>query len=219
MLFLFTQSPVFFHSYYILLQRNIFQINLLAFFLPETLQGTHCVIDYFMFKSRSFWIISAIFIFGILIILNYNESSVNIFPSYQTSSMDNLHLKHREGNTVKWELSSEKALLPTGNKEVYLKSLSLKINRSPEIYLSSENGIYEIEEGNVTLNKSVELNIKDTKFTTDTLKWNSKDELITTEDQIRFSGNNFLITGTGLAAKVKQQQVRIIKDVKAIYYR
>ncbi|MBI4682202.1 MAG: LPS export ABC transporter periplasmic protein LptC [Nitrospirae bacterium] len=172
-----------------------------------------------MIKSRSFWIISAIFIFGILIILNYNESSVNIFPSYQTSSMDNLHLKHREGNTVKWELTSEKALLPTGNKEVYLTSLSLKINRSPEIYLSSESGIYEIEKGNVTLNKSVELNIKDTKFTTDTLKWNSKDELITTEDQIKFSGNSFLITGTGLDAKVKQQQVRIMKDVKAIFYR
>lgn len=163
--------------------------------------------------------LSVILIIGILIILNYKESSVNVFPSYQTSSMENLHLKHREGNKVQWELTSEKAILPAGNKEVFLKFLVLKINRTPAIYLTSANGLYEIENGNVTLSNSVKLNMEDTTFSTETLRWNSKENLITTDDEIKINGSNFLIKGMGLTAKTDQQQVRILKDVEAIFYR
>lgn len=187
--------------------------------MPVTLHGTHRVIDYRMIKSRLFWVISAIFVFVILIIFNYTENSVKMFPSLQTSSMKNLYLKHKEGDKVKWELSSDKAVLPLGNKEVFLESLVVKINQTPEIYLTSGSGIYEIEQGNVMLNKPVELKIREAKFATDSLRWNSKEELITTDDDIKLSGNSFLITGTGLSAKVPEQQVRIIKDVKAIFYR
>jgi len=133
--------------------------------------------------------------------------------------MNHLYLKHREGDNVRWELTSDKAILPPGNKEVFLTSLALKINQSPEIYLTSGSGVYDIEQENVLLNQSVELTIKDATFTTDTLNWNSKDDLITTEDVIKFTGSSFLITGTGLAGKAKEQKVRILKDVKAIFYR
>lgn len=133
--------------------------------------------------------------------------------------MENLHLKHREGNKVEWELTAEKAILPAGNKEVFLKFLALKINQTPEIYLTSANGLYEIENGNVTLSNSVEVNMKDTTFATDTLKWYSKDNLITSDDEIKVSGGNFLIKGMGLTAKTDQQKVRILKDVEAIFYR
>ena len=133
--------------------------------------------------------------------------------------MKDFHLTHREGSKVKWELSADKAILPIGNKEVFLESLSLKINRTPEIFLTSGSGIYEIDKGDITLNKTVELNIKETTFTTDTMKYNSKDEIITTDDEIKFNGNNFLIEGTGLVAKTKQQNIRITKNVKAIFYR
>ncbi|MEW6600185.1 MAG: LPS export ABC transporter periplasmic protein LptC [Nitrospirota bacterium] len=133
--------------------------------------------------------------------------------------MENLYLKHKEGDTIKWELSSDKAVLPLGNKEVFLESLVLKINQTPEIYLTSGSGIYELEQGNISLNKPVELKIRDAVFATDSLKWNSKEELITSNDRIQLSGGSFLITGTGLSAKVQEQQVRITKDVKAIFYR
>jgi LPS export ABC transporter protein LptC len=133
--------------------------------------------------------------------------------------MDSLHLKHREKNNVKWELTSEKAILPVEKKEIHLQSLSLKINQSPAIYLTSGSGIYEIERGDVTLHNAVELKVKDSMFLTDTIKWHSRDEAIRTDDDVKFTGGNFLITGSGLAAKVKQQKVRILKDVKATFYR
>jgi LPS export ABC transporter protein LptC len=172
-----------------------------------------------MIKSRFFWIISATFVIAILIILNYNSRSITMSPSYRTSSMSSLHLKHREENRVKWELSSDRAILPMENKEIFLESLTLKINQDPEIYLTSGKGMYDVDKGNVTLNETVKLSIKDSTFTTDSLNFDSKEELITTEDDIKLTGGSFLINGTGLSAQVKQEQVRIIKDVKAVFYR
>ncbi len=172
-----------------------------------------------MIKGKFIWILSAILVIIILAILSYNENAVRISPSFQTSSMENMYLKHKEGGHVKWELSSNRAILPEGKKSVHLDTIALKINHVPEIHLTSGSGIYDIENENVILNKSVELNMKDAKFTTETLHWNSKAELINTDDDVKFIGSNFLITGSGLTAKVEKEKVRIIKDVKAIYYR
>ncbi len=133
--------------------------------------------------------------------------------------MHNLHLTHKEGSSIKWELSADKAILPTGNKKVLLESLALKVNRTPAVYLTGGSGIYEIEDGKVTLDDRVEVTMEDAKFAADSVDYDTEAELITTNDEIIFSGSNFLIRGTGLAAQVKQQQVRVIKNVKATFYR
>ncbi len=172
-----------------------------------------------MTKGRFFWTISALLIIGILIILGYSDRDVEISPSYQTSSMKNLHLTHKEDKKVNWELTAQNAIFPMGKKEVLLESIGLKIKQSPEILLTSGSGVYEVDKQNVTLNKPVEILIKDTVFSTNTLKWNSKDELISTKDDVKFRGNNFLVEGTGLTAKVNKQKVTIQNNVKAIYYR
>jgi len=177
------------------------------------------MIDYVMIKGRFFLVLSAVLVAGILIILGYNDRNIKIRPSYQTSSMKNLHLTHKEEKKVQWELLAENAMFPVGGKEIILETIDLKINHSPEIYLTSDSGIYEVDKGNVMLSKPVEVTMKDAKFTTDSLNWNSSDELISTQDAVTFTGTNFLIEGIGLSAKVEQQKVRIEKNVKAIFYR
>lgn len=190
-----------------------------AFFLPESLQGIPCMINYFMLKRNYFGILIVFLAISTFILISYyKEQGLIIQPTYQTSSMQGLHLTHRENDDIKWELSANEAIFPMGEKEISLKSIGLKINQSPEIYLTSATGIYETEKGNIILNKSVEMNIKDTKFTTNTLKWDSASELLTTEDNVKFSGKNFLIEGTGLAATIKNQKIQILKNVKATFY-
>jgi LPS export ABC transporter protein LptC len=170
-------------------------------------------------KNRLFLGLSATLIIGFLLIVNYKGSSIKLRPSLKTSSMEHMLLTHKQDNEVKWELYARKAIFPPGNKKIFLKSLGLKVKRSPEIYLTSQKGVYEVEKGNITLDNTVELNIRDTKLATNSLEWNSKNELITTKDDVKFSGKNFLIEGAGLIAKTKKQQVRIVKNVKAIFYR
>jgi LPS export ABC transporter protein LptC len=177
------------------------------------------MIDYAeMKKNRLFWITSSLLAIGILGVLNYGENDVNIHPSYQTSSMNNPHLTRKDENKISWELFADKATLPEGKKKIHLESMSLRINKSPAIYLTSGTGTYEIESENVTLNEPVELNMEDKKFQTRTLTWNSNNDFITTDTPVKFTGKNFLIEGDGLNAHIKQQKVKITKNVKAIFY-
>jgi LPS export ABC transporter protein LptC len=172
-----------------------------------------------MFKKNYVVVLSVLLAIIIFFILSYyKHEGIKLQASFQTSSMKNLHLTHRDDNQVTWELSAKEAVFPVGAKEILLKSLGVRINRTPEIYLAGESGVYEFENGEVVIDKSVELTVKDVKFTSDTLKWDSTKELITTEDDVRFSGNNFLVEGTGLAASIKQQKVRILKNVKATFH-
>ncbi len=132
--------------------------------------------------------------------------------------MYDLQMTHKEHDKVEWELSASKALFPMDKKEIQLKSIDLTINYSPKIYITSVNGTYEVEKGNITLDETVEFNTEDTKFTTDTLRWNSKNELVTTQDPVKFSGKSFFIEGNGLTANINLQQIRILKNVKAVFY-
>lgn len=172
-----------------------------------------------MIKTRLPLILSVLLVIGTLVLLNFDGKNVIISPSYQTSSMKDLFLTHKENGVIKWELSAEKALMPVGNKEIYLNNLKLKINQQTNIFLTSGSGIYEVEEENITLNKPVELIMRDAIFKTNTIKWNSADEFITTDDAVQFIGNKFRIVGKGLTAQLGIEQVRIINDVKAIFYR
>jgi LPS export ABC transporter protein LptC len=172
-----------------------------------------------MIKTRLPLILSILLVIGALVILNFDGRNVKISPSYQTSSMKDLFLTHKEKGVIKWELSADTALMPIGKKEIYLNDLKLKINRQTDIFLTSGSGIYEVEEENIILNKPVELKMKDTTFQTTTIKWNSADEFITTDDAVQFVGNKFRIVGKGLTAQLDKEQVRIMNDVKAIFYR
>jgi LPS export ABC transporter protein LptC len=171
-----------------------------------------------MIKSRLFWILSIILAISTLFILSYREQNVSINPSFKESSMKYLHLINKSGNDIRWELSATEATIPEDKKKIFLQSPSLRINNSPEIHLTSGNGIYEVEKDNVTLSRPVEINIKDAIFETDTLTWNSKDELISTDDPVQIKGNNYIINGTGLTAHVTQHKVRILNNVKAVFY-
>lgn len=171
-----------------------------------------------MIKSRLPLVFACLLVLGILITLNYSGNRLEIKPSYRMSSMHQIHMVNKKGNSVKWELLAEKAVFPKGNREILLESLRLKIKLNPEISLTSESGIYMVENSNLILNNPVELNMRDTKFRTAGMYWNSREETLTADSDVEFLGENFRITGKGLTAKTKEQKVRILKDVKAIFY-
>ena len=172
-----------------------------------------------MLKKTSIVVLSVVLaVITFFILSYYKEQDLKVQPSFQTSSMQNVHLIHREDNQVKWELSAREAIFPVDAKEILLTAPGIRINRTPEIFLTSGNGVYEVEKGEVVLGESVELRIKDTTFTADTLKWDNGKELLTTKDDVRFSGKNFLVEGTGLSALIKNEKVQILKNVKATFY-
>ncbi len=172
-----------------------------------------------MFKTRLPFILLSFLVIGALVIASFSGKSVEINPSYRTSSMHDLFLTHKEDGAIRWELSAEKALIPIDQENIFLNDLTLRINRQPNIFLTSGSGTYQVEDGDITLNKPVELTMENSTFSTNTIKWNRADEFISTDDDVQFTGRKFKITGIGLSAQLGNEQVRIMNDVKAVFYR
>ncbi len=169
-------------------------------------------------RSKFFVVLLTILAVGILIVLSYKENGIKTYPSYKTSSMRGFHLTHKDGNKIKWELISENATFPEGNREVILKDLTMKIHEY-KIALTGGSGTYNIQDKNLIINRPIKIDIDGNKLTTDSLMWNGDKELISTNDAIKFEGKNFLIEGIGLIAKTENQQIRILENVKGIFYR
>jgi LPS export ABC transporter protein LptC len=170
-------------------------------------------------KNRLIVAFLTVLAIGTLFFLSYKENGIKTYPSYKTSSMRGFRLTQKEGDTIRWELVSKRATFPEGNKEVILENLTMKIHNKYDITLKGGSGVYKVKDKNLTINKPIEIDIAGDKLTTDSLIWHGKKELITTKDMIQFKGNNFLIEGLGLTAQVKNQQIKILEDVKGTFYR
>ena len=156
---------------------------------------------------------------GILIILSYSENGVKTHTSYRKSSIKGFHLARKDGESIKWELTAERAVFPEGNKEILLKDLTVKIHHKPEVILTGGEGNYNIEGKELIISNPVDVVIDSSRLTTTSLTWHGEEEMITTYDSVRLTGKNFLMEGKGLTIKVRDQQVKILNDVKGIFYR
>ncbi|UCH81358.1 MAG: LPS export ABC transporter periplasmic protein LptC [Nitrospiraceae bacterium] len=172
-----------------------------------------------MMRTRLPFILLFFLVIGTFAIVNFSGKSVNISPSYRTSLMKDLFLIHKEDGNIKWELSADRALIPIEQEKIYLNDLKLKINRQPNIFMTSGSGTYEVENGDITLNTPVKITMEDATFKTNTVTWNKSDDFIFTDDDVQFSGRKFNITGIGLTAQLGKEQVRIMNNVKAVFYR
>ncbi len=170
-------------------------------------------------KSKIFLVLLTALAVGVLIVFGYRGNGVKTYPSYKTSSISGFRLTHKESNKIKWELLAEKTTFPEGEKEIFLENLIMTVNQERKFIVKGGSGVYNIKEKKLMIRKPVEIDIEGATLTTDSLVWNGEKGIVTTEDNIRFQGENFTIEGSGLSVKVKNQQIRILKDVKGIFYR
>jgi LPS export ABC transporter protein LptC len=168
--------------------------------------------------KRIIFSLFAIVILVVLILTGYREDEVRISPSYKSSSMHGLYLTHKAGNEVKWELKAEDAIFPEGATEITIKSLELQIYDDHRIRLFAGTGTYNIDTKTLTINRPVRINIRDATLLTDRLTWDGQRGLIKTDEEITFSGRNFHIQGRGLEAEIRQERIRILNNVKGIFY-
>jgi LPS export ABC transporter protein LptC len=169
-------------------------------------------------KNKFFLAVLTALAIGTLVVLSYRENGVKTSPSYKTSSMREFRLTHKESDEIKWELMAENATFPEGEKEVFLNDLTMRILHDRKVVLKGGSGIYDIKDKTLIINKPIEIDIEGAKLTTDSLLWNGQKRILSTDKRVKFQDKNFLIEGTGLTAMVNDQQIRILRDVKGIFY-
>ncbi|MBI4843811.1 MAG: LPS export ABC transporter periplasmic protein LptC [Nitrospirae bacterium] len=170
-------------------------------------------------KGKFFLVLSISTALIILIIIGYKEDGINLTPSYHTSSMRGLHLNHKKGGQLAWELFAENATFPEDKKEIFIDSIELKILNEPQVYISGGKSIYDLKSKDLYVTEKIEIKLKNGVLKTDSLRWISSEKTIATDKDIEFTSDSFTIKGTGLTAKVNEDKIRILRNVKGTFYR
>ncbi|TNF56003.1 LPS export ABC transporter periplasmic protein LptC [bacterium] len=169
-------------------------------------------------RGKFFLVLLTLLAIITVVVLSYRENGVKTSPSYKTSSMRDFRLTHTENNEVRWELMAEEATFPEGEQKVLLDTLTMKVHHDRELALRGKSGVYDIKGKTLVINKPIEIDIEGAKLTTGSLVWNGRKGILTSREPIRLEEENFTIEGTGLSADVKSQRIRILKNVKGIFY-
>jgi LPS export ABC transporter protein LptC len=122
-------------------------------------------------------------------------------------------LQKREGE-VKWELKAKRAVF-FNNDVVNLSDLKITFPEK-DLVLTSERGMYDIENRNLTIEGNIKASTDDYDILATTLFWDSSEEKIFSEERVRVVGRNFVVDGDGLTATT--DKARLNNNVKAVFY-
>jgi len=164
-------------------------------------------------------VLSIVLALVFFLILSYRENGVKPRSSYKTSAIKGFHLARKAGDKIKWELTAESADFQEGNNEIFLSDITVKIYQDKEIILTGGKGNYSVQEKLLEIGMPVEITMDGSVLTTNSLTWHGEDEVMTTQDHVRLKGKKFLMQGKGLTLKVSDRQVKVLKNVQAIFYR
>lgn len=113
-----------------------------------------------------------------------------------------------------WDLSGESADIFT--EVVKLKTVVGNLyGEQEDIKLTADAGDFNKTDGKVHLEKNVVITTTTgTRLTTDSLDWDRKNQLVTTNDKVNIERENMVTTGTGAVGQMALKQVSLQKDVK-----
>ena len=80
--------------------------------------------------------------------------------------------------------------------------------------LTAKTGLVRQKQQSFSVWGNVVVQNDTSRLETESLRWDSRQNLITTNDFVKFQRNNDVITGYGMEADNKLQNVRILRDVK-----
>lgn len=154
---------------------------------------------------------------GLFSLLTPQENSKMIIAK-GPSKIEDIYVKHKEGETIKWELTSDVAYLEEKRNQVDLEGITMDIKEGDGIEVSGRTGTIYEKDKTIVLKDSVVIEMKDYTMYTDSLTYNGKNKSITTLDNVRLEGKNLLITGRGLYGDVRRERVKVKNNVVATVY-
>jgi len=154
-----------------------------------------------------------IFIFIILTLLNTPVLGANPLEESDQQINEFSLTGFGEKGKKNWDLSGKSADIFT--EIVKLKSVIGNLyGKEEDIRLTADAGDFNKTDGKVHLEKNVVITTSTgTKLTTDSLDWDRKGQLVTTEDKVNIQRDNMVTTGTGAVGQMALKQVSLKKDV------
>lgn len=114
-----------------------------------------------------------------------------------------------------WEVNGDKANI--SDDQIHVTKVDANFYGKENANLKSDTGTINKTSGQVHLQDNVVITAdRGTKMTTDTLDWDRNKDLVTTQDPIKITDQQGVLTGVGLTAHPNLKQAAIGRDVKAV---
>jgi LPS export ABC transporter protein LptC len=157
----------------------------------------------------------AFVLFGLLGFLSNQEKDMKAKLTLGDDSyMDKVHITHKKDGATKWILDARKAVFIT-SKDVKLADLKITFPEK-ELVLTSNNGLYDIDSRNLTIEENINASTKDYDIIATKLFWDSSKNEIMSDERVQIVGRKFHVEGDNLNAT--NDKATLNKNVKAVFY-
>ncbi len=168
-------------------------------------------------KKKLSFVFPLLFLLALLLFFGNNREVEKNLLLRGNSFIEGLRIVHkRDGNNV-WILNAKRADIIESEDKAKLNDIVMTIeNKGMTIYAGS--GLYDMSTRNLTLDGKITADAKDYAIVCDSAEWNNSTGEVKTTGNVRFESKKFNVEGSGMEANT-DQKVRILKNVKATFYR
>ena len=148
----------------------------------------------------------------VLVVMVMGVTSVALAQeSDQTFQGFNLQGYDESGNKT-WDVTGDTADIEGG--EVKISNVDANTFGEQKVNVTAKTGIVHQESGDMHLEKDVVITSeRGTQLLTDSLDWNRNDDLVTTDDDVVITDNEFTASGKGMQAEPGLKTAQIQEDV------
>lgn len=167
-------------------------------------------------KRKFLFLLFLIFSFAVFLIIRENREPEKDFRLKGDSFIEGLKIVQKKNGNDVWILNAKRADITEKDNMAALTDIDIII-KEKDIKIRAANGLYYMTEKKFTLNGNIIADTKDYTILTNAAEWTSNGE-IKTKGDVKIESKRFTIQGEGMEAS-SGQKVKILKNVKAIFYR
>ena len=133
------------------------------------------------------------------------------------SYIEGLRLVHRQNGSKDWTLTARRADFTDKGDKAYLSGIEMDIE-SKGIKVYADKGLYDMNARDLSVDGKVIAKGDSYSITSDGARFDSASGMLKADGGVRIEAKRFSVQGTGMEADNTAQTVRILKDVKAVFY-
>ncbi|MEW6001141.1 MAG: LPS export ABC transporter periplasmic protein LptC [Nitrospirota bacterium] len=163
-------------------------------------------------------IIIFLFFSGLLFVMLRNEKEVNDDLQIKRNSfIEGLKvLQKKEGITI-WTLIARRADFIEDETKAKLSDITVVVKENGLVF-HADKALYNLSNRNFTTEGEIKAEAKDYTITADSIDYEASSGDIKTAGRIRVDGKGFRVEGKGMESD-SEQKVRILKDVRATFFK
>ena len=168
-------------------------------------------------KRKSLLVLSLLSLLALFLLLGYNRELDKALLLKGGSFIEGLKIIHKKNGISMWTLNASRADIIEGSDRVKLNDVVLRVENK-EMTIYSPEGFYNMESRDLTLDGKIKAVAKGYIIITESVEWNQSKGEIKTKEAVKIESKKFNVEGVGMEAD-SEQKVRILKNVKATFYR